>query len=159
MRRWRTLNQAYYFWAYGREASTACGAAVGPTPHSLGTAGSGTKTYKVVREYLNGAGWFYNLYLNSTGERLWQQTESSLQTCWASGVDGVQFMNEALNPNAQSGGSVSNHQTWSTVAYYSGSAWYSLTGSTGTNCTYHELSTMRCVWQTPSTWDSWDTRY
>jgi hypothetical protein len=63
------VNQPYFLWAYGHHTSASCGAAVGPEPNYLGNATTGTKTYKVVREYQQGAGFFYNLYIGSTAYR------------------------------------------------------------------------------------------
>ena len=156
------VNQSCYFWAYGRMQSTACGRELLPSPHlaPLGNAGAGTKTYKVVKEYQPGAGWFYNLYINTSPQQQWNRPASDLETCWK-GVDAAGFMNEVYDRNARSGGSVSNKQTYSAVYWYNGSSWSAVTGVGGTNCDYHQLSTMRCVWQQydPSKWDSWDTRW
>jgi hypothetical protein len=124
----------------------------------LGNAGAGTKTYKVVKEYTPGAGWFYNTYIDTSKQST--QTASVLETCW-NGVDAVEIANEVYNPNSQSGGSVSNPQTYSAVYWYDGSTWQAVVGSQGGNCDTIQLSTMRCMWQQfdPSKWDSWDTRW
>ncbi len=153
-------NKAYYFWAYGRQASSACGADVGPIPNFIANANTSTHTYKVVREYLTGVGFFYNLYIDSTGYQTWFKTESSLNDCWH-GVDGAQFYNEVLDPHAESGGPTANHQSWNQVYWYTGSAWTAVTGASGSNCQAHDYASQKCVWNSvdPSVWASWDTNY
>jgi len=153
-------NTPYYFWAYGRMASSSCGAEVLPSPHFIANASTAARTYKVVREYLNGAGFFYNLYIDSTIYQGWYKTESALDSCWG-GVDGAQFYNEIWDPRAESGGSTSSHQSWSQVYWYTGSAWTSVIGTPGTNCQAHDLAAQHCLWNSvdPSVWASWDTNY
>lgn len=152
-------NQSYYFYAYGRNASTVCGAAVGPRPYLApkGNAGAGTQTYKVIKEYTPGAGWFWNLFIGTA--RQYTRAASDLDTCW-SGVDRADVFNEVWDKNAQSGGSVGNNQLFSGVYWHNGTTWNAILGVGGANCGYRDLSTMRCVWQyNVDRWDSWDSRW
>lgn len=153
------VNQSYYFWAYGRMQSTSCGVEVLPIPHDLGDAAAGTKTYKVLKEYTPGAGWFYNVYINTSLK--WTVVAGDLEACWG-GVDASETMNEVALTSTQSGGSIANKQTYSNAFWHNGTGWNAIIGPVqGGNCTAHQLATMQCKWRTgvPEKWDSWDTRW
>lgn len=138
-------------------ASSACGAAIGPVPNFIANANTSDRTYKVVREYLTGAGNFYNLYIDSTAYQKWYKTEFSLDTCWK-GVDGGQCYDEIYE--GQSGGTSADHQNWTQAYWYTGSAWQSVTSATGSGCAT-DRAYQRCSYDSfdPSIYRTWDTRY
>ena len=150
----------YYFFAYGHMDSTSCGPAVAPSPQEFAGTPSGTRNYKVIREFVSGGGgyWSYAVKLdNQVKDRL---AETALTTCW-NGVDGVQIMNESFNTATQAGGPNSNYQDFESPRWHNGSAWQVISRPAGTNCDFGPSPSRGCKWSTvtPDTWRSWDTRF
>lgn len=153
------VNQSYYFYAYGRMASLACGMAVGPNPvlAPKGNAGAGTPTFQVLKELVGGS---YFWITRISGSQQSSQPDSNLQTCWL-GVDAVQIMNEVWDRNDQSGGSVSSNQSFISPKWNNGT-WTAITRVAGTSCDLiDETATQGCTWRsfTPDRWFSWDKRW
>lgn len=153
-------NTPYYFWAYGRMQSAACGVAVVPSPHLApkGNAGSGLLTYTVIRENVPGQGLTYKAKIS--GQTQAHFPEATLLTCWG-GVDAVQIFNEVLDDNDQSGGPNSNRQNFEAPQWHNGASWAPITRAAGSTCDFVDASTQRCQWASDGSdkWWSWDTRW
>ena len=116
-----TSNVPYYFWAYGRMDGSACSEVLPLAVKApLGNANTNTYWYALRKS----GGDYSGNYIASIGGTD-QATKDwfSLDTCWdfngicCNGVDSSQYLNEVQDLFTQSGGSVSNPQTWSSVTW------------------------------------------
>lgn len=150
------VNTPYYFWAYGRHESAACGPEVGPVPQFISGTPSGLRTYTIVPEA--GPGSTFSV-LKIDGVTKHQQPQSSLTSCWGS-IDGVQIMNESFDTGTQAGGPTSNYQDFQNPKWRD-STWHTISRPPSTICDDPPSPSRRCQWSTvtPNTWKSWDTRF
>lgn len=151
------VNTPYYFYAYGRKASTTCGPAVGPEPVQISGTPSGLRTYTIVRGSAP-SGFFY--YARIDGSTKNYRPESTLATCWGA-VDGIQILNETYYSGSQVGGPTSNYQDFQQPKWYNGSLWTTISRPNGSRCDLIASSNTNCRWsvETPNTFKSWDERF
>lgn len=154
------VNDSYYFYAYGRMASSACGNAVDPMPVMApkGLASAGKPLYSIFRQSIPGAGIFYVAKISGSQQTM--RSASSLETCW-SGVDSAQLLNEVAMPGDQLGGPDDQRQNWEDPLWRNGSVWQAITRQPNSQCDVEERSSDRCRWSASGdpVWWSWDTRY
>lgn len=145
-------NTSNYVYAYGHEASAACGARVSPGAVFLGASGTGTHTYAVYR-HSSESGYDYSVYIAGAEKNI--RSQSALETCWPGGPRQVKWLNEVANLNDQSGGTTADKEDWTYVQYLNGGTW------TNANflptCQLHNLATQGCT-GSGSTFVTWDTR-
>ena len=142
-----------YVVAYGRQAG-ACGSTpLPPAAIPLGTAAASTVEYRIQRSYQPGRGWIYAAYVNGY-EKDWR-SQGALEVCWTGGPKQYKFHNEVFNTADYNPGLTANHQTWDTMKYQnSADAWVSTPYFTCQN----PLSTQECVYNSATSFDTWDNR-
>jgi hypothetical protein len=156
---WPSTTTTYLVWAYGREFTTACGSAISPTPHRLGSAGIANVPFKVARGHDPDGMLVYQASVNGTVYD--DESLASLDTCWPGGPSRTEYANEVGNASDQSGGTPTANQNWTSVKYMnSSSIWVAMNGTLNANCARIDLLTQRCKISSTlhDKFITWDTR-
>ena len=115
----------YYFYAYGRMASTTCGQSLAPFPWRApkGDANTTTYAYRIEKEFPSGEPAAYVLRIGGVEQN--RRLTWDIETCWK-GVDGAQYANEVFDLGDQSGGTVSNHQSFAENRWKDSAGWHGM---------------------------------
>lgn len=126
----------YYFWAYGRQQG-ACGQALAPVPHDVGSANSNSYWYQIIK---------IGAYFHARIAGVTKDTKvfSSLDTCWG-GISGWQILEEVGDPGDEAGSQGTDTRFHSQITWRDSSdAEHALNRPFGSPCDVEDLPTMNC---------------
>jgi hypothetical protein len=134
-------NAPYYFWAFGRMTTQACGQGVGPSANPINAAGTPTGAPRLRVEYTpSPAG--YDASINGT---VWVHVFDPA-TCWGGVPSASDIFSEVYDLNTQQGGSLSNKQGYTDARYKDTSYWRHLDNPLKAPCTINNrvTTTTKC---------------
>ena len=146
-----------FVWAYGRQA-TACGVALAPSAHVIGSSGTSNHRYTITKSSTQ-----YAAQIDGVEKKV--ESISAIETCWINGSRHAEFEDEVADHNDQSGGQISSgfQQHWTGAKYQdtSGLAWHAMNEPLNVGCTINQLTTQKCQ-MSPVSHDAfrtWDNRF